>query len=348
MNRPRGLGATLGLKLIYWLAILFLAAVVFAFFLRHSGIGLWQPESIGLAIAGTAPRPYVYRVLLPLVANLMGPTLGPLASGGMARGWESLVGAQLFLTQLDGAAYPGRVAIMLSLMYASLVGFAVSVWLLLRELGYPRAVRYLHPPVLMVGSLSFFWGFGNFYDLPLLFLFALGLYLMLRRRWPLYILVFGFATLNKETSILLFLVFAAYYFRRLARPSFVRLSIWQLGPFAILQGLVRWAFRGNSGSGVEWHLGDQLARATEILGSPAYTLAWLGAVAVLAFMIYRGWPRKPELMRRALWILPVLVGSAAFLSSPLELRSLLELFPVVGILILPPPLSIAIQDPQAG
>jgi len=335
----RRLGGPFGLKLVYWLAILLLAAAVFSFFLQHSGIGLWEPESFRLAITGTAPRPYAYRVLLPLVANLLAPVLGSLASEWMAHGWESLIGAQLFLTQLDGAMYPGQVAIMLTLMYASLVGFTLGVWLLLREFGYAAAVRYVHPPMLMVGSLSFFWGFGNFYDFPLLFLFALGLYAMVRRRWVSYVLVFSVATLNKETSILLLLVFAAYYFRRLARSSFIRLSLWQLGLFAIIQGVVRWAFRGNGGGGVEWHLADQIARGREILGSPAYILAWLGAVTILALMIYRGWPRKPELMRCALWILPVLVGSAAFLSSPLELRSLLELFPVVGILILPPPQS---------
>ena len=334
VSRPAG---KLGLKLIYWLTLLLLAAAVFVFFLQHSGIGLWEPESFGLAIAGTAPRPYVYRVLLPLAANLLAPLLGPAVSQGMARFWESLIGARLYLTQLDGGTYPGQVAIMLSLMYASLLGFAVSVWLLLREFGYAPAVRYLHPPVLMVGSLSFFWGFGNYYDLPLLFLFTVGLFIMGRQRWVTYLLVFSLATLNKETSVLLYLVFAAYYFGRLARSSFLRLSVWQLGLFAILQGLVRWAFRGNSGSGVEWHLGDQITRAGEILGNPAYSLAWLAAVAVLAFMVYRGWARKPDLMRCALWILPVLVGSAAFLGSPLELRALLELLPVVGILILPPP-----------
>jgi hypothetical protein len=70
------------------------------------------------------------------------------------------------------------------------------VWLLLRDFGYPPVVRYLHPPVLMVGSLSFFWGFGNFSDLPLLFLFSTGLYLMFRRRRASYLLVFGLATLN--------------------------------------------------------------------------------------------------------------------------------------------------------
>jgi hypothetical protein len=137
----------------------------------------------------------------------------------------------------------------------------------------------------------------------------------------------------------------AYYFSRLARSSVFRLSLWQLGLFGILRALLRWASRGNSGTGVEWHLGDQIARAGEILRSPAYALAWFGAVAVLAFMVYRGWARKPELMRRAIWILPVLVGSAAFLGSPLEMRALLELLPIVGILILPPPLAARIPDP---
>jgi hypothetical protein len=332
---------------MYWLVVLVLGVAVFAFFLQHSGIGLWQPESFGLAITGSAPRPYAYRVLLPLAANLLAPILGPVASRTMAQTWERLIGTQVFREQLDGGTYPGRVAVMLSLMYASLVGFGVGVWLLLREFGYPPAVRYLHPPVLMVGSLSFFWGFGNYYDLPLLFLFTAGLLLMVRRNWGTYLLVFSLATLNKETGILLYLVFTAYYFMRLARGSFIRLSAWQLGLFALLQGVVRWVFRANAGGTVEWHLGDQLVRAAEILGSPTYTLAWLGAVALLAFLVYRGWPRKPQLMRSALWILPVLVVSAAFMGSPLELRALLELHPVVGILILPPPPRAAV-DPVGG
>jgi hypothetical protein len=54
MRTPSG---QLGLKLIHWLMILILAAAVLVSFLQHSGIGLRAPESFGLAIAGTAPRP---------------------------------------------------------------------------------------------------------------------------------------------------------------------------------------------------------------------------------------------------------------------------------------------------
>jgi hypothetical protein len=84
------------------------------------------------------------------------------------------------------------------------------------------------------------------------------------------------------------------------------------------------------------------------VGEVLRTTAWLAATAVLAFIANRGWARKPELMRRALWILPALAGSAAFWSSPLELRSLREPFPVVRILILPPPLPAGLQDPRAA
>ena len=175
------------------------------------------------------------------------------------------------------------------------------------------------------------------YDLPLLFLFSLGLYLMLRRSWGWYLLVFGLATLNKETSIVMLLIFAAYYFVRLQRGLFLRLAAWQLAIYAALQGIIRVALRGNPGTPLEWHLGGQITTATRILSSPAYAVAWAAAVLVLTVMVARGWARKPEFMRRALWIVPVFLVLAIFWGTPLELRGMLEIFPVLGILVLPPP-----------
>ena len=78
--------------------------------------------------------------------------------------------------------------------------------------------------------------------------------------------------------------------------------------------------------------------------SPAYALAWAVAVVVLTIMVLRGWARKPEFMRRALWIVPVFLLFALFWATPLELRGMLEIFPVLGILVLPPPPP----DPEAA
>ncbi len=326
-----------GLKALYWLVIIVLGAAVFIVFLRSSGIGLWRPESFDLAITASAPRPYAYRVLLPLAANLLAPVAGPVISQSLAAGYDSVLGNQLFGVQLAGATYPAQVSIILTLMYVAIVGFAASLWFLLGALRYSRGVCYLHPLVLMLGSLSFFMGFGNMYDFPVLFFFTLGLNLMFRRSWTWYLLVFALGTLNKETTIVLYLVFAAYFYSRLERPLFVRLSAWQLGLFAAIQGTVRYMLRGNPGTALEWHLNDQILRASQITSNPAYALAWAVAVIVLIIMVMRGWRTKPEFMRRAAWIIPVFVIAAVFWGTPLELRGMLEIFPVLGILILPSP-----------
>ena len=126
---------SMGLKTLYWLLVVLIAAAVFVFFLGHSGIGLWRPESFEMALTWTAPRPYAYRVLMPLTGDLIAPALGSGLSGQLAMAYESILGPPLFRAQMDGATYPGQVAVILTLMYASLVGFAVSIWHLLRELG---------------------------------------------------------------------------------------------------------------------------------------------------------------------------------------------------------------------
>jgi hypothetical protein len=338
-HRFRGFLSSAGPDSLYWTLLAVVAAFVFVYFVAHSGLGLWPPESLHAALTWSAPRPYAYRVLLPLIGNLLGPALGGSISHVLATGYESILGERLFLVQLDGAAYPAQVAVILTLMCLSMVGFGISIWYILWDLGYSQEVRYLHPPALMIGSLLFFRGFGNFYDLPLLFLFSLGLYLMHRQSWTWYMLVFGLGTLNKETTIVLLIIFAAYYFPRLKRPQFFRLAAWQIGLFAFLQGIVRYALRANPGGTLESHLGGQLATAAAIVTRPAYLAAWAAAIVVLAVMILRGWQRKPLFVRWTVSIIPLFLTAALFWSTPLELRGMLEVYPVLGLLLLPPPPS---------
>src|SRR5262245_46764302 len=79
-----------------------------------------------------------------------------------------------------------------------------------------------------------------------LWLSSLGLTLMARSRWTAFAVLFAIASLNKETSILLTLVFAVHVFRHRAgssAPEVRRLLAYQIVAYAAIRGAVAYAFR---------------------------------------------------------------------------------------------------------
>ena len=170
---------------------------------------------------------------------------------------------------------------------------------------------------------------------------------MSSRRWIAYLLVFALATLNKETSLFLVLIFALYFFPRLPRGEFIRLSIGQLGLCGVLQGAIRYAFRNNPGSAVQWHLGAQLEALNQAAtGTPAtFVLTATLVIAVAALSIY-GWNMKPPLLRAAIWILPFFLLLYAAGGYPGEIRVMLEVYPILALMIVPPQLLLRSRVPN--
>jgi hypothetical protein len=329
--------ASLAWKLVYWSLILVLSLLVFVLFLRTSGIGINGKATFEKVLTGTAYRPYIYRQLLPAVANLAAPLIDGPAALRLGRRLEDVLGERFFRARLNGRLFPSQVVLLLAMMYLSLVGFAVTTWFFLRDLGYRRSVRYLMPPAMLLASTVFF-GFGYMYDFALLFLFTMGLWLMYRQSWAAYLLVFAVGTLNKETTVFLGLIFVVYFWSRLARPRFLGVGAAQLGIYALIQGFLRYRFRNNPGDHVEWHLPDQIAAFQHIgANTPWLLIIWASTIAGIAILVIHKWRRKPAFLRASLAILPFFLVLFIFFAWPLEIRDLLEVFPVIAILILPPP-----------
>jgi hypothetical protein len=321
-------------------AILILLAAGFALvrFLHTSRIGEYPRASFEGALSGHAYRPYAYRALMPLAANLLAPMLDAHAARGLGIASETVLGKRFFRDRLDGSAHPSQAIIILVLMYLSLVAFAATLHVFVRDLGYSSLIQYLLPVVLLLVCPLFFLGFGYMYDFPLLFLFLLSLYLMYRQQWGWYLLILGLGTLNKETTIFLFPVFALYAFHRMPRRKFLVLSAAQLGLYALIQGIIRYVFRLNPGGVTEWHFDDQVAQLTILAAErPWLLLYWGAACALLAGLVWHGWSRKPVIFRLALCILPAFLLLYVFWGYPFELRAMLEDYPILAILLLPPP-----------
>jgi hypothetical protein len=198
-------------------------------------------------------------------------------------------------------------------------------------------IRYAAPPVLLLASTVFF-GFGYIYDFSTLFFFSLGLLLMARREWGWFLFIFAIATLNKETTIFLYLVFALYFFNRMPRRNFILLSACQLGLYALIQGIIRFMYRNNPGDALEWHFSDQIPQYTAIAEkTPLLLVVWGAALIMIAILVAYKWRRKPEFMRIAFAIFPFFLFLFIFWAYPLEIRDLLEVYPILAILMLPPP-----------
>lgn len=329
--------ASLAARALYWLAVLVIALGVFVFFLRNSGVGINGKATWDKALTGTAWRPYAYRVLLPALANFAAPALDRIGALNLGIRSEALLGDKFFRARLNGRQYPRQVVLLLVMMYLSLVGFAVGMWFLVRALGYRQWVQYVMPPLMLEVSTLFFWNFGYMYDFTLLFLFTLGLLFMLRERWAAYLVVFAIGTLNKETTILLFVIFALYFFRHMQRRKFVSLSVWQLSLFAVIEGALRWLYRLNPGGSLEWHWPDQVAEFRLIAASaPYWLLIWAVAITLIVAAIVYRWNQKPLFARAGLVILVVLLPLFVFWAWPLEIRDLLEAYPIVAVLMIPP------------
>ena len=323
-------------KMIYWGLVIGIAMLVFVNFLQTSGIGKNKRASIDGVLNGTASRPFVYRVFLPVIANALAPVLPAEQASLAGEKSKILLGNKFFMKQMNGRDYPRQVIIILALIYLSLIGFAVTMRYFTEELGYSPAAQYAAPVILVAGCAIFTTGFGYMYDFPQLFLFSLALLLMYRQKWSWYLLALACATLNKETSIFLYPVFALYFFARLPRRHFFALSAAQLALYGLLRGGLMFIFRNNPGSIVEWHLDDHLTTIHEIASKTPLELVYYAAavLVITALVIYR-WKDKPLFLRLALTILPVFVVLYFLWGYPLEIRTLLETYPIVGMLMIP-------------
>ena len=200
----------------------------------------------------------------------------------------------------------------------------------MKHLNTNKPETWLKAVVAVMVFCGLFFRFCQVYDLPTAIAFALGLAFMARGMWREYIWVFILGCVNRETTALLTLVFAVYFFRRMGR------GVW-LGGIA-LQALI-WVmvriqvliiFAGNDGSAFWFR---PLENVEAFILSP-----WLSAVHLIGFtlVIWRclqHWHQKPPLLRTAFAVLmPVSLGLYLVLGNAFELRVFAEVFPVVWCL----------------
>jgi hypothetical protein len=299
-------------------------------FIHGSGINSFPPAKVIDMVYGRAYRPYVYRTLIPSLVRFLS-VLTPRSVGAVVNrvarpsvlahvGWEP-----------DHAI---EYLILLILMGLSLFGFIVATRYLFNSVfEAPTFVSEVTSLIAVACLPGFLAPYGrHIYDFSTLFLFTLGLGLLARAKWKWFLIVYLVACINKETTILLTLVFLVHYRRAsgsLSREAFLRVLTYQLVIFFVIKTFVTVHFRTNPGSGLEFHLLDHNYQLLLHPYAFSTVITWLG----LAVFTFYDWRHKPRFLLHGLVILPPLLIVVLFGGLLDELRAYYEVYPVVLLLL---------------
>ncbi len=283
-------------------------------------------------IYGTAHKPYVYRVLIPILtrstyAVLSGPSLDTLEQAllripkvqkeTLRLGWEQ----DFFIEYL----------IALLFAYLSLLAFSFVIrrfWAMLYDTE-PRVSNLIPIVALLALPPLFPTGPHYIYDFPTLFFFTLGLVFLVQKRWSLFYPIFLLGCLNKETMVLLTFLFLILYRTHLPGKVFLSHMGAQLLIFGIIKLALLFAFAENAGNVLDFHL--YLNLHILLMGYDAVTL--LVGLFVL-WMIFHDYALKHPVLQQSMALtipfgLLLLWGGVV-----VELRDVYELYPIVLLLSL--------------
>ena len=147
-------------------------------------------------------------------------------------------------------------------------------------------------------------------------------------------IVFILGCLNKETAILLTLLYAVHYRQRMDKAEFKKLLLLQVFIFLFIKSMLTVIFIHNPGTVVEFHLFDH---NLQLLGLyPAKTIAlWMGIAAVVMTLLFHHWSDKPQFLRDGIWICIPLVCCILLFGFVDELRDYYEIYPIIILLVFP-------------
>ncbi|HXT70231.1 MAG TPA: hypothetical protein VN700_10780 [Vicinamibacterales bacterium] len=318
----------------------FLSLYVMTVFTIGQGFGLGI-DRVERIMHGGAPRPVPYRMLVPTLSRI-GIALVPGSVEERMRPLlisirDSEPGRLIVAQRYKGEGHPPNLqderivetAVVTVIIYAFLLAFIAMLHRLAREVipGSP-AFAATAPLVALFWLPVFCANWAYSYDFAELFFSCACIFLLHRRQWLAYLVTFGLATVNKETSLFLLVFYLAWMWGRLPVRRYLQLGAAQLVVYAAIKGAITLHFADVPGEIMATAHSRQLAH---MLG--AYGFESAVAMIVVVCLTTWKWRTKPEFLRTGLWML-VPNGLAYFAgSNPGEYRSFYWSLPVVILLV---------------
>lgn len=185
--------------------------------------------------------------------------------------------------------------------------------------------------LLAVFTILFEWQ-RHIYDFPTAIFFSLGLALIYRERITEYLVVFTVASINRETTIFLTLIFILYLHNKLKpRQLFAYLAV-QVAVYIIIQGFIRWKFQNVPGDSFIF---DPMSNFQKHF-SAWVTVVHLAILAMILWLVGKGWAGKPRLLRMTFtFLFPTLFLMYILLGYAFEYRIFAEIYSTTALLALP-------------
>jgi hypothetical protein len=299
--------------------------------LRHTNMLTQERVALDSYIDGSVARPFAYRALLPQIMR----AINTITPAWAAPKLDQLGRRIAYSNPQD--KYPRDIIWLAALQFASLVGYALvgaSLFntLLSRERPWSRELVAAALLVLLLPIV--FKGLGHIYDFTVLFFMACLLWAMARERRGLYLLLFAASCLNKETTILMSVAFAAVFFRRMAPTPYAMMLATQGAIFLAIYAALRITYKGNPGSGMEMHLHEQFAYYSSHLRNGYILALFCVAVILLLLLLTFRWHQKPQFLRRAAVMIAPQLALVFYGAAPGEVRNLYEIVPLISMLML--------------
>jgi hypothetical protein len=294
------------------------AAASFNGFYRQShfseaGIpGAWYQADFQAMVNGTAYRPYVYRQMLPTIANWLDRTVPDSIKTRLYDRQGTYPNAYINATAESPTASNKVYFFRYLFVYIAAYMFAVLavyfMYLVCTALNLPPAVALIAPIIIILLVPFVMSGGGYFYDYPELAFLALAVWLALKFDWWWIVPVAALATWNKESFLLFIPTLYPIFRQRSSRlGSLIGVGVLCLVSLAFYYPL-RLAFAHNPGSTVIFSWPDELQllrhpKALIALTKPIYGVPMLAGYTIIPALLFlwtalRGWRHLPSAIKR--------------------------------------------------
>ena len=312
------------------------------------GVGTTLEWRFGLVdiLEGTALRPFVYRRLLPDIANWMDRETPSAIKDRLYNLAGKEIDVQDFIFVSPVARNPVYfyrylILYVLSFLFTWLAAYAM--YLVCKAIGLPPYACLL-APIFMILLMPYLLSAGGYYyDYPELAFLALAIWMAWKFDWWWALPLIAIATWNKESFLLVIPAFYPIWRRRGTRNNaLLAMSVSMLVSAGVYQ-LIRYQFLQNPGGAIQSKWRAQLnffIHPMRLLGwertygIPNFKAFSLIPLALIIWTAWRGWGLLPiEIRRHGQIAAAINIPLFLLFCSPGEIRDLSFLYVLFMLLI---------------